>query len=117
MADKLDIGHFQGLLEAMLESSQQLQKQVEDSAQTVELDQNRVGRLSRMDAMQGQALAKASAHRQHAQHSEIVKALARITDGSYGRCLECDELIAPARLEINPTVQFCIGCATELERN
>lgn len=100
----------------MLDNNLKLSKQVEGAAQTVELDQNRVGRLSRMDAMQGQALAKASADRQHAHRGEITRALARISDTSYGRCLECDEYITTARLEINPTVELCISCANQRER-
>lgn len=85
------------------------------AAQTVELDQNRVGRLSRMDAMQGQAMAQASAERQSQQLMLISAALARIDDGEYGRCLDCDEWIAVGRLQIDPVVECCIQCAQQRE--
>ncbi|NND82751.1 MAG: TraR/DksA family transcriptional regulator [Gammaproteobacteria bacterium] len=89
---------------------------VQDAAKTVELDQNRVGRLSRMDAMQGQAMAMASADRQSHQLKLIAAALQRIDDGDYGQCLECDEAIPSARLEADPVTEFCINCAAQRER-
>ncbi|WP_051142588.1 TraR/DksA family transcriptional regulator [Gryllotalpicola ginsengisoli] len=38
-------------------------------------------------------------------------ALARIADGSYGRCANCARPIAPARLEARPAAELCIECA------
>ncbi len=85
-------------------------------ARPVELDQNRVGRLSRMDAMQGQAMAKANEQRQRQLLTEIERAEARLLSGDYGRCIECDDFIVEARLSADPTVQTCIGCASASER-
>ncbi len=87
----------------------------EGSAAIVELDQSKVGRLSRMDAMQAQAMAQASGHRRNATLRRISAALQRIDDGEYGSCLECDEPINPKRLEFDPTVLLCIDCASKLE--
>lgn len=81
----------------------------------VELDQNRQGRLSRMDAMQGQAMAQASLARLEAQLAELHTASERLQSGDFGRCLECDEWIAIARLKFNPCVRYCIECATRFE--
>jgi len=78
---------------------------------TVELDQTSVGRLSRMDAMQGQAMAKATGARRVQRRQRIAAALARIDAGDFGYCMECGEEIAPARLELDPTVPTCINCA------
>ena len=77
----------------------------------VELDQQSVGRLSRMDAMQQQAMAEAEARRRQAEIIRIDAALKRIGEGEYGWCLECGEAIAPRRLEIDPAATRCIGCA------
>jgi DnaK suppressor protein len=77
----------------------------------VELDQQSVGRLSRMDAMQQQAMAEAEARRRQAEIMRIDAALKRIGEGEYGWCLECGEAIAPRRLEIDPAASRCIGCA------
>ena len=88
----------------------------EESAAVVELDQTKVGRLSRMDAMQAQAMAKASAARREATLRQIEAALKRIDDGEYGICQECDDKINPKRLEFDPTVLLCIDCASKQEQ-
>ncbi len=86
-----------------------------DSAAVVELDQSKVGRLSRMDAMQAQAMAQASGQRREAMLRNIEVALKRIDDGSYGLCRDCGEPINPKRLEFDPTTLRCIDCASNLE--
>ena len=78
---------------------------------TVTLDQQAVGRLSRMDALQGQAMAQATAARRNAQVARIQSALERITCGEYGYCTECGDDIALARLNVDPTVPLCLTCA------
>jgi len=88
----------------------------DESAAIVELDQSKVGRLSRMDAMQAQAMAKASGQRREAMLRNIEAALKRIDDGVYGLCRECEEPINPKRLEFDPTALCCIDCASKSER-
>ncbi len=78
---------------------------------TVELDQQSVGRLSRMDAMQQQEMAEAEARRRKSEIARIDAALKRIDEGEYGWCAECGEKIARRRLEIDPAAAHCIGCA------
>ena len=70
-----------------------------DAGAIVELDQSKVGRLSRMDAMQAQAMARASEQRRQVMLRGITAALKRMDDGDYGICLECDEPINPKRLD------------------
>jgi DnaK suppressor protein len=82
-----------------------------NSQQTVELDQARVGRLSRMDALQQQAMAQASQRSSDRMLARIEAALRRCDSGRFGRCSECDELVAVKRLHIDPTSTRCIGCA------
>ena len=77
----------------------------------VELDQQAVGRLSRMDAIQVRAMAEASETRRRGRLQRIDAALGRIEDGDYGECLECGEPIPPRRLEIDPTATICVPCA------
>jgi DnaK suppressor protein len=92
----------------------ELQGQGEDSEedrQTVTLDQQSVGRLSRMDAMQRQAMAQATERRRGDEKRRIEATLARIEDGEYGYCTECGEDIAPGRLAADPTVPLCLSCA------
>lgn len=78
---------------------------------TVELDQTRQGRLSRMDAMQGQAMAQASHARAHGRLQAIDMTRQRLDAVDYGECVECGEAIAFARLHIDPTLRLCIHCA------
>lgn len=87
----------------------------DESAGVVELDQSKVGRLSRMDAMQAQAMAQASVDRRDQMLRRIEAALQRIDNDEYGYCQECDEPIAPKRLEFDPTVTLCITCASKAE--
>lgn len=79
----------------------------------VALDQDSVGRLSRIDAIQVQAMALAQGRRRLSERSAIDAALRRIDEEEFGYCLKCGEDIAPARLEHNPAVTTCIECAKE----
>lgn len=81
----------------------------------VELDQSRQGRLSRMDAMQGHAMAQAAVVRQRTQLAGARSALQRIKNNQFGRCLECHEWIAQARLEFDLATAHCLVCASALE--
>lgn len=87
----------------------------DESAAVVELDQSKVGRLSRMDAMQAQAMAQATAARRDAMLRNIAAALERFDRGEYGICQECGEPINPKRLEVDPTALRCIDCANRSE--
>jgi len=80
---------------------------------TVELDQSRVGRLSRMDALQGQAMSQAAQQRRGEELQRIQAALRRMDDDDYGYCLQCGDEIAEGRLKIEPAVTLCIKCAEQ----
>jgi DnaK suppressor protein len=112
----IDLDYFSQKLLTMAQSNATLIAQVGDAAKPVALDQNSVGRLSRMDAMQCQAMAQASVDRQLALSQAIQKALLRIERNEYGRCLECDDFIPNARLDIDPVAEHCIACAQLNER-
>jgi DnaK suppressor protein len=82
-----------------------------EDSRPVELDQTRVGRLSRMDALQGQAMAAETERRRHQELERIAAALKRLEDGEFGNCLSCGEPIAARRLAADPTTPLCIACA------
>jgi DnaK suppressor protein len=86
-------------------------KTSEEARQPVELDQTSVGRLSRMDALQNQAMALETDRRRHVELQHIEAALKRIEEGEFGECLNCGEEIAAKRLEVDPTAAICIDCA------
>lgn len=81
------------------------------SGAVVELDQTRAGRLSRMDAMQLQAMAQAGQARARVELKRIDGALQRLASGEFGYCADCDDPIAGARLQANPTATLCVTCA------
>jgi DnaK suppressor protein len=82
----------------------------------VVLDQSRIGRLTRMDAMQQQAMSSAAARLAQMEESRINTALQRMADGDYGYCVQCEEEIAQKRLEADPSALTCIRCARSLEQ-
>jgi len=82
-----------------------------ESRDAVALDQQSVGRLSRMDAMQAQAMAKANERQRRIELSRIEAALRRIEEDEYGYCQKCGEEIAPERLRVDPAASFCVDCA------
>jgi DnaK suppressor protein len=81
------------------------------STAPVMLDQEAVGRLSRMDAMQMQAMALAARERRTRERQLVHAALARLHGDEFGWCRRCGEEIAEARLMNDPTVVTCIRCA------
>jgi len=87
----------------------------QQAEEVVELDQTRVGRLSRMDAMQAQAMSQETGRRRRMHILAINSALARIENGDYGDCYDCGEIINPKRLEADPATRFCISCAEAQE--
>ncbi len=90
----------------------ELADEAEGARQPVELDQTRVGRLSRMDALQGQAMAQETARRRDIEVSRIDAALKRIDEDEYGYCQACGEKIAAARLKLDPMAAVCVTCAS-----
>jgi len=75
------------------------------------LDQQSVGRLSRLDSMQVQAMAKAADARRAQEIRRIDAALGRVQSGDYGYCVACGEAIAPGRLDADPAAPRCADCA------
>jgi DnaK suppressor protein len=103
---------FQALkdLQSELEELELISK---DAGKPVILDQSMVGRLSRMDAMQGAEMAQEASRRRKLQLARIPAALARIDTGDFGLCVDCDEEIVLGRLRIDPTYTLCVRCANK----
>lgn len=114
-AGDLNLGHFKKLLNEKWDEISELIETGNNAAEPVELDQTRVGRLSRMDAMQAQAMSVETKRRRGIELSRIKSALKRIEEETYGECLECFEMIPVARLEHNPSAPLCIQCAESHE--
>ena len=81
-----------------------------DATRPVTLDQQSTGRLTRMDALQNQAMAQAQVRRRAAERQRIHAALKRLEEGDYGYCTDCGDQIAPARLKADPAIPRCRDC-------
>ncbi len=107
MREDIDLDDFRKRLEQRLKALADGRK----ADHPPELDQSRVGRLSRMDAMQQRAMTQAAARLTAMEAQRIRTALKRMTAGDYGYCLSCEEEIAEGRLRADPSVLNCIACA------
>ncbi len=96
---------------ALREELENLRRTAKDDQKPVALDQQSVGRLSRMDSLQVQAMAQADDARRAVELRKIEAALTRLEDGEYGDCVRCSAEIADARLDNDPATPFCVTCA------
>ena len=106
------------LRDALLELAQSLEdllESTESGTRPVKLKDN-IGRLSRMDEMHNQSILKANRNVIANRLKRIKVALSRMDGGTYGRCDDCDETIAIARLEAWPDATLCIECQRDRER-
>lgn len=111
----LDIKKLEDELRVEHESVMAALTQSADSASIVELDQSRVGRISRMDALQQQAMAIETRSRIQVRQRKLEAALNRIALGSFGLCCQCHDQLTPDRLSADPAAVFCAECASERE--
>jgi len=70
-----------------------------------------IGRLSRLDAMQIQEIAKDAQRRRKNRVTALQNALDRIDTGRFGQCELCKEWISLTRLEAQPEATRCSVCA------
>ena len=112
---EIDIPSLREKLLLLREEMEQASRTSDDLSDIVELDQARVGRLSRMDAMQAQAMSQAAGRRRQAMLVKIEAALIRMDKDEYGSCKFCEKAINPKRLEYDPTAVLCVSCAESLE--
>lgn len=69
-----------------------------------------IGRLSRLDAMQMQEVAKEADRRREERIARLELALDQLDEGIYGRCTRCGEDIAFERLKVTPEATHCATC-------
>ena len=116
MFDDRELGVYKRRLEALRQELTHLKQTGDEAARIVELDQTSVGRLSRMDALQGQAMSQERGRRREIELRRIAAALQRIEQGDYGHCVSCNEPIARKRLDFDPVAAQCIACAEQAEQ-
>ena len=101
-------------LAVLKEELTQLVDGTADNVRPVDLEEP-IGRISRMDAIQQQRMARASRDR-HTQRLRVVTAALQRDPDEYGLWRSCDETITFARLKIQPEATLCISCQSERER-
>lgn len=116
MLNDLENQHFKQALLKLQADLLAVEQSGQEAAQTVDLDQTAIGRVSRMDALQGQAMAKESQQRRTILLQRIEASLQRMEKGIFGLCLRCNEDIHVRRLEFDPTTPLCIDCASQAKK-
>ena len=107
----IDVKGYKKRLTSMRKEVEELSEVTEEARQPVELDQTMVGRLSRMDALQSQAMQLETERRRTIEIRRIDSALQRIDEGEFGYCVSCGIEIEPKRLDNDPTAPTCFDCA------
>ncbi len=98
-------------LEAQLVRLERSMAVSEEAVRTVELDQQAVGRLSRMDSLQNQSMSRNLQEREQVRYAAVKAALRRMEAGTYGVCTSCGLPLQPGRLLVMPEVERCPACA------
>jgi DnaK suppressor protein len=105
------------LVARLVSSRAQIQDALVDLAEggrPVALDQTAQGRVSRIDAITQQQMAKAGRTHLQTQLERIRAALERHDAGRYGLCCRCELEVDPERLTADPATPFCLECVEEL---
>lgn len=110
--NRSDLQKFETLILSLLAELEHNSAAGQDAQSVVELDQQAVGRLSRMDALQNQAMAKAQQTRRDLETRRLKAALDRIAEDEFGYCEDCGEDIPRGRLGLDPAASKCVSCAS-----
>lgn len=116
MPDDRLTAKFRPRLEAMLEMLMAERAATAADRAPVALDQQSVGRLSRVDALLQQQMALAAGRQREAQIVRIRNALERMAKDEFGVCAACGNDIPEARLEADPAAHLCVTCAARQGR-
>ncbi|MCA1964780.1 MAG: TraR/DksA C4-type zinc finger protein, partial [Prosthecobacter sp.] len=101
---------FEELLDDLIA---RLQKEIENSsADTAAVaPDNAIGRVSRMDSILSQEVAKAMVAAKQKRILDLHAARMRLDEGSFGTCAACFEDIEIERLEAAPETLLCQACS------
>ena len=99
-------------LAAVAEELRSLVRDEDGLTDTVVLDQSRMGRVSRVDALQQQQMAAAGRRRAEARLERVMAAIQRFDEepDDYDWCPSCGEPIGFPRLRAVPESAFCVPC-------
>ncbi len=82
-------------------------KTIETKTKIVDLDQQLIGRLSRMDSIIDKEMSVAKLERQKLRLNQLEEALKNLENEDFGVCIDCGEDIEFQRIKSNPAVKKC----------
>lgn len=109
--NKKALNAYRKSLDGRLAELEEAHASTEEDRAPVTLDQTTQGRLSRMDALQVQAMALETDRRREMEIKRVEAALGRMDDDEFGYCISCGDEIEIKRLDNDPATPTCIGCA------
>lgn len=106
------IAELRDELERQLAKLEKSMTVTDEALKPVELDQGAVGRVSRMDSLQNQEIARGLREGESVKLALIQAALRRLTAGTYGVCTACGGDVALGRLFVFPEAGTCTSCGS-----
>ncbi len=70
-----------------------------------------IGRVSRMDAINNRSVNEAALRQLERELDQLDKAMSRMRDEKYGKCMACGDDIPLGRLMLMPGATRCVRCA------
>lgn len=110
MLTPIQLSELEESLEALKRELEAFLASIRSGEAPVELDQSKMGRVSRVDAMQQREMQIANQRSAKVRIEQVQRALARVSESSYGECVRCEEWIDVRRLSARPETPFCFEC-------
>lgn len=97
--------------------------ELDSSSATLAGGMGDTGELSKLDQHAAEAASELSEHERDeamlnvvgSQREQVLAALARLDDGTYGRCVTCGTTLPDERLEARPEAARCVNCQQDME--
>lgn len=70
-----------------------------------------IGRVSRMDAINNRSVNEAALRQLEKEKDQLAKAMDRMRDAKFGKCMRCGDDIPVGRLMLMPGASRCVRCA------
>ena len=111
---QVDVERLRQKLELQRHDAQQFLRRMEQEAESLDAEATQDSADRCVFSVSKESLFERSSQRRTVLRL-IEAALKRISDGSFGICVACDEEIQDQRLQALPWTQFCLRCQGELE--
>lgn len=106
---------FSQRLSAAKDAAVALKTLAAEGSSRVEASGSAIGRLTRIDAIQMQAMSQMNQAQLDVRLQQIEAALAAFDGGRYGSCHRCRGPISLERLDALPEAPLCMSCQEQIE--